>query len=66
MFNAIEKIEVAVRARMVQVYSEATGNSHWFSDETLYKSVQKCQNLPSQSVADLKPPISRSPHDLMR
>lgn len=41
MFNAIEKIEVAVRARMVQIYSETTGNSHWFTDETLYKSVPR-------------------------
>ncbi len=37
MFNAIEKIEVAVRAKIVQAYSEATGNSHWFNDRNLYK-----------------------------
>ena len=36
MFNAIEKIEVAVRARIVQVYSEIYG-SHWFANKTLYK-----------------------------
>lgn len=37
MFNAIEKIEVAVRAKVIQTYSEATGNSHWFNDQRLYK-----------------------------
>lgn len=37
MFNAIEKIEVAVRAKIIQTYSEATGNSHWFNDKGLYK-----------------------------
>ncbi len=37
MFNAIEKIEVAVRAKIVQTYSESTNNSHWFCDRSLYK-----------------------------
>ncbi len=37
MFNAIEKIEVAVRAKIVQTYCEATGSSHWFIDRSLYK-----------------------------
>ena len=37
MFNAIEKIEVAVRAKIVQAYSEVTGNSNWFNDRSLYK-----------------------------
>lgn len=37
MFNAIEKIEVAVRAKIVQTYSEMTGSSHWFNERTLYK-----------------------------
>lgn len=37
IFNAIEKIEVAVRAKIVQVYAESTGNSHWYLDKTLYR-----------------------------
>lgn len=37
IFNAIEKIEVAVRTKIVQVYAESTGDSHWFSDENLYR-----------------------------
>ena len=37
MFNAIEKIEVAVRAKIVQAYCESTGSSHWFTDRSLYK-----------------------------
>lgn len=38
IFNAIEKIEVAARTKIVQVYAESTGNSHWYEDETLYRS----------------------------
>ena len=34
IFNAIEKIEVAVRTK--QVYAESTSDSHWFNDESLY------------------------------
>lgn len=37
MFNAIEKIEIAVRAKIVQTYSEFSKNSHWFNDRNLYK-----------------------------
>lgn len=32
IFNAIEKIEVAVRTKIVQVYAESTGDSHWYDD----------------------------------
>ena len=37
IFNAIEKIEVAVRTKIVQVYAESTGDSHWYEDESLYR-----------------------------
>lgn len=37
IFNAIEKIEVALRTKIVQTYSEATGNSHWYENESLFK-----------------------------
>lgn len=37
IFNAIEKIEVAVRTKIVQVYAESTSNSHWYKDERLYR-----------------------------
>lgn len=37
IFNAIEKIEVAVRTKIVQIYAESTLDSHWYSDATLYR-----------------------------
>ena len=37
VFNALEKIEVALRAKITQRYSEATNDSHWYQDDSLFK-----------------------------
>lgn len=37
IFNAIEKIEVAVRTKIIQIYAESTDNSHWYDNESLYR-----------------------------
>lgn len=37
IFNAIEKIEVAMRTKITQVYAESTNNSHWYLEESLYR-----------------------------
>lgn len=37
IFNAIEKIEVALRTKIVQVYAESTGDGHWYNDENVYR-----------------------------
>ncbi len=37
IFNAIEKIEVAVRTKITQVYAESTGNSHWYYDSSIFR-----------------------------
>lgn len=37
IFNAIEKIEVAVRTKIVQIYAESTNDSHWYNNENLYR-----------------------------
>lgn len=37
IFNAIEKIEVAVRTKIIQIYAESTHNSHWYDNENLYR-----------------------------
>ncbi len=72
MFNAIEKIEVAVRARMVQVYSEATANSHWFNNENLYKSIQKVDKNGNKTTAfallmkDIEGEVNRSNEDFIK
>ncbi len=37
IFNAIEKIEVAVRTKITQIYAESTNDSHWYSNKSLYR-----------------------------
>ena len=37
VFNAIEKIEVAIRTKITYQYAVTTKNSHWFTDEFLFK-----------------------------
>ena len=41
VFNAIARIEVSVRARMTQIYSESTGDGHWFLKKELYRCDDK-------------------------
>ncbi len=38
VFNAIARIEIALRARMTQIFSASTGSGHWFLDKGLYSS----------------------------
>ena len=72
IFNAIEKIEVAVRARMVQVYSESTANSHWFTDDSLYKHVHKVDRNGINTTAfdllmrDVENEVKRSNEDFIK
>ena len=71
MFNAIEKIEVAVRARIVQAYSEVYG-SHWFYDETLYKQVSKTDRKGNATTAfallmeEIEAEVNRSYEDFIK
>lgn len=37
IFNVIARIEVSIRARMTQIYSDSTGDGHWFLNEELYR-----------------------------
>jgi abortive infection bacteriophage resistance protein len=71
MFNAIEKIEVAVRAKIVQTYSEFTGNSHWFNDPNLYKDIA-CERNGKKTTTyavlmkDIEDEINRSNEDFIK
>lgn len=60
VFNAIARIEVSVRARMTQIYSESTGNSHWFLDRELYR----CDY--DRLVNDIAADVSRSNEDFIK
>lgn len=54
VFTAIARIEVSVRARITQIYSESTDDIHWFLDESLYRC--NFSNL----VDDIESEVDRS------
>lgn len=60
VFNAIAKIEVSVRARMTQIYSDGTNCSHWFLDRNLYR----CDF--NRLVEDISADVSRSNEDFIK
>lgn len=72
MFNAIEKIEVAVRAKIVQTYSESTNDSHWFCNPALYKHQITRDRKGNSSLSfdllmkDIKEEINRSNEDFIK
>jgi len=37
IFNAIEKIEIAIRTRIIYEYAIETKDSHWYTDESLFR-----------------------------
>lgn len=72
MFNAIEKIEVAVRAKIVQIYAVHTDNSHWFNDRSLYKHQVKTDRNGNTTTVfdillnDIEGEIKRSNEDFIK
>ena len=72
MFNAIEKIEVAVRAKIAQAYCESTGSSHWFTDRSLYKDKEifdrngNCVSAFDALMKDIEGEIKRSNEDFIK
>ena len=62
IFNAIEKIEVAIRTKITQLYSESSGNSHWYLDNRFYKSSAKLDCL----FDEIKSDIHRSNEDFIK
>lgn len=54
IFNAIEKIEVAVRTKIVQIYCEATGESNWYEDESLFKDDSFWANEKDESTGRIE------------
>lgn len=61
IFNAIEKIEVAFRTRLIYKFAMNTRNSHWFVDEDLFCSENKYNSV----LDDIELEIGRSNEDFI-
>lgn len=72
IFNAIEKIEVALRTKIIQTYSETTGDSHWYEDESLFKDISYLNDKNEKVVRydtlidDIEAEIARSNEDFIK
>lgn len=62
VFNALEKIEVAVRTKIIYTYSIATGDSHWYVDDSVYSDADEFQKLKDEMGGD----IDRSNEDFIK
>lgn len=60
VFNAIARIEVSIRARITQTYSESTGDSHWFLNKDLYRCGFE------RLVDDITADVSRSNEEFIK
>ena len=52
IFNQLEKVEVAVRTKLSQIYSESTGNSHWYEDRALFDSAAFVTQMDGATMFD--------------
>lgn len=67
LFNAIEKIEVSIRARMTQAYADMTGKSHWFTDEALFEHKVIKENTAFAILqAEIENEVKRSHEDFIK
>ncbi len=53
VFTAIEEVEVGVRAKLVQIYSEATNNSHWYEDAQLFSNAHIYNTLHKDIIREV-------------
>jgi len=61
IFNALEKIEVALRAKLIYEYCTETKDSHWFLNKTLYFNNDKYDFLMEKIDED----VNRSNEDFV-
>lgn len=71
VFNELEKVEVAVRTKLSQVYSESTKNSHWYEDRALFDSAVIKTDIYGKSIFDkieddIKNDVKRSNEDFIK
>ena len=62
IFNALEKIEIAIRTKFTYEYSIATNNSHWFENKNLYFNSDKYDFIIEKVSED----VGRSNEDFIK
>ena len=62
ILNALEKIEVSIRTKLTYEYSIETGDSHWFTNKTLYYNQDRFDTMMNKIGDD----VSRSNEDFIK
>ena len=62
VFNALEKIEVAARTKIIYTYSIATNDSHWYIDPDHFEDEDDYEDLKDEMAND----IDRSNEDFIK
>ena len=62
VFNALEKIEVAVRTKIIYTYSISTNDSHWYVDAGHFENKQDFETL----IEEIESEINRSNEDFIK
>ena len=62
VFNALEKIEVAARTKIIYTYSIATNDSHWYIDPDHFEDEDDYEDLEDEMAND----IDRSNEDFIK
>lgn len=71
VFNALEKVEVALRAKITQRYCETTNDSHWYMEESLFKDDAYLKDGKSEYkyntlMEDIEDEVDRSEEDFIK
>jgi abortive infection bacteriophage resistance protein len=62
LFDALAKIEVALRTKLAYEYCVETGNSHWLTDKSLYFNIDKFDFIMEKIDED----VNRSDEDAIK
>ena len=62
IFHALAKIEISLRTKLIREYSIETGNSHWFTDKSLYFNLDKFDFIMEKIGDD----VNRSDEDFIK
>jgi len=61
LFNALEKIEIALRTKLIYEYSIETNDSHWFTNKSAYYNQEKFNFIIEKITED----VNRSEEDFI-
>lgn len=71
VFNELEKVEVAVRTKLSQIYSESSKDSHWYENADLFDAAVFKKDRGEKTIFegiedDIRTDVKRSNEDFIK